>query len=76
MYITFSIGNGVPNMALKFFPQKTPYQLNESQKTSFEAHFPPYQWFHWTDCFQLNVEFIHVWTRTNHVNFMKISSKL
>ncbi len=39
MNITFSIGNGVRNTALKFFPQKTPYWLNESQKTSFGGTF-------------------------------------
>ncbi len=33
--------NGVPNMALKFFPQKPPYPLNESQKTSFGGTFCP-----------------------------------
>ncbi len=39
MDVTFSVGNGVPNMALKFFPQKRPYWLNDSQKTSFGEHF-------------------------------------
>ncbi len=39
------------------------------------AHFLPYQWFYWTDCFQKKKNwFTHVWTRTNHVNLMKISS--
>ncbi len=41
MNIIFSMGNGVPNMALKFFPQKPPYGLNESQETSFEGTFSP-----------------------------------
>ncbi len=27
--------NGVPNTALKFFPQKIPYWLNKSQKSVF-----------------------------------------
>ncbi len=35
------MGNGALNMALKFFPQKSPYRLNESQKTSFGDIFPP-----------------------------------
>ncbi len=34
MNITFCMGNGVPNTTLKFFHQKTTYQLNKSQKTS------------------------------------------
>ncbi len=76
MNITFSIGNGVPNMVLRFFPQKTPYWLNESEESSFGGTFSPYQWFYWTNCFQKKVRFTHVWTRTNHVNFMKIGSKL
>ncbi len=50
----FSIGNGVPNTALKFFSQKTPYRLNESQKNSLGAHFLPYQWFYRTDCLPKN----------------------
>ncbi len=41
MHITFSMGNGIPNIALKFSPQKNPYWLNESQKTSFEDIFCP-----------------------------------
>ncbi len=65
MNVTFSMGNGVSNTALKFFPQKTPYRLNESQKTSY-----------WTNCFKKKNRFTHVWTGTNHVNFIKIGSKL
>ncbi len=34
MNVTFSMKNGIPNTALKFFPQEPPYWLNESQKTS------------------------------------------
>ncbi len=64
------------NTAFKFFSQKTPYQLNESREISLGAHFPPYQWFYWTDCFQKKVGFSHVWTRTNFANFIKIGSKL
>ncbi len=44
MNITFSMGSGVPNTVLKFFSQKSPYRLNESQKPVLGAHFPPYQW--------------------------------
>ncbi len=35
----FSMGNGVPNNALKFFPQKPSYWLNKTQKTSFDGTF-------------------------------------
>ncbi len=52
MNITFSMGNGLPNMPLQIFPETPPYRLNDSQKTSFGAHFPPYQWFYWNNCFQ------------------------
>ncbi len=41
MNITFFMGNGVPNTALKVFPQKPPYWQNESQKNSFEGTFSP-----------------------------------
>ncbi len=38
MNSTFSMGNVVPNTtALKFFPKKPSYRLNESQETSFRA---------------------------------------
>ncbi len=49
--ITFSMGNEVSNIVLTCFLQKGSYRLNESQKTGFEAHFPPYQWFYWADYF-------------------------
>ncbi len=42
MNITFSMGNGIPNTAFNFFPQKPPNRLNESQKTSSGEHFPPF----------------------------------
>ncbi len=38
MNITFSMRNGVPNTALKFFPEKSPYRRNESQKPVSRAH--------------------------------------
>ncbi len=41
MIITFSMGNGVPNTALKFFLQKPPYWLNESPKKRFWGTFSP-----------------------------------
>ncbi len=41
MNIIFSMGNGVLNTTLKFFPRKTPYRLNENQKTSFGGTFSP-----------------------------------
>ncbi len=45
-YITFSMGNGVPNIVLKFFLQKSSYQLNEGQKAGFAGKIFPYQWFY------------------------------
>ncbi len=41
MNVTFSVSNGVPNTVFKFFPQKHPCRLNESQKTDFGATFSP-----------------------------------
>ncbi len=52
--IIFSMGNGVPNTTLKFFPQKPPYWVNESHKNRCGAHFPPYQWFYGTNYFRKN----------------------
>ncbi len=49
MNITFSMGNGIPNTVLKFFPQTPSYRLNESQKPVLGEHFPTYQQFYWTD---------------------------
>ncbi len=37
---TFSVENEVQNTILKFFPQKSPYWLNKSQKPVLGAHFP------------------------------------
>ncbi len=55
MNITFSMGNGVPSMALKFFPQRTPHTgWMIAKKPDLELHFPPCQWFYRTDCFQKN----------------------
>ncbi len=51
----FFYGKWIPNTALNFFLHKTPYWLNESQKTNFGGTFSPYQrfqWFYWTNCFQ------------------------
>ncbi len=42
MNIIFSMGNGIPNTVLKFFPRKSPCWPNESQKIGFGGHFPPY----------------------------------
>ncbi len=39
MNVTFSMGNGVPNIVSEFFPRKSPYWLSESGKTGFGAHF-------------------------------------
>ncbi len=47
----------------------------KAKKPVVGAQFLQYQRFYWTDCFQKK-KFTHVCTRTNHVNFMKIGSKL
>ncbi len=39
--ITFSLGNEIPNAALKFFPQKTTYRLKETKKIIFGGTFYP-----------------------------------
>ncbi len=74
--ITFSMGNGVPNTAWKFFPQKPPYSWMKAKKLVLGAHFPPISLVLVYRLFPKNKGFIHVWTRTNRVNFMKIGSKL
>ncbi len=76
MNITFSLGNGVLNTALKLFPQKNPHRLNESQKTSFGGTFSPILAVLLDRLFPKEIGLTHVWTRANHVNFMKIDSKL
>ncbi len=47
MNITFSRGNGMPNMASKLKKKKTPYGLNESPKTSFGKTFSPISVVEW-----------------------------
>ncbi len=55
MNITFSMRNGVSNMALKFFSQKPPHiGWMKAKKPVLGAHFPSYQWFYWNNCFQKN----------------------
>ncbi len=76
MNTIFSMGNGVPNTALKFFPQKSPYSLNESQKTNFGGTFSPISVVLLDPLFPKKIAFTHMWTRTNHAHFMKIGSKL
>ncbi len=73
MNITFSMGNGVTNTALKFFPPKTPYRLNESQKTSFGGRLSVVLL---DRLIPEKIEFTHRWTRTNHMDFIKTGSKL
>ncbi len=63
-------------MALKFFPQKPPYRLNESQKTSLGVHFPHISGSIGLIVFKKKIRLTSVWTRTNYANFMKIVSKL
>ncbi len=69
MNITFFMGNGVLNTALKFFPQKPPYRLNESQKTSFGDTFSLISVV-LLDLFQKKKKVSPVCTRTNQANFM------
>ncbi len=73
---TFPMGNGVLNAVLKIFPQKPPYRSNEGQKTFMGAHFPYLSGSIGPIVSKKNIGFVHVWTRTNHVNFIKIGSKL
>ncbi len=40
---TFSMGNRVPNMALKFFPQKPLTDWMKNNKPVLGIHFPPYR---------------------------------
>ncbi len=72
---TFSIGNGVLNTTLKFFPLKSVCRLNESWKTSFGGTFSPISVFLFGRLFQKPIGLTTGWTRTYHVNVMKISSK-
>ncbi len=68
--------NEVPNTVLRFLPQKSPYWLNESQKTCFGGSFSPISAVLWGWLCPKTIGFIHVWTLTNHANFMKTVSKL
>ncbi len=72
--ITFSGDNGVLNTVFKLFPQKDLYHLTWTRKTGFGAHFPPYLWLYWADCFQKQKGSPIV--GVHRVNFMKIGSKL
>ncbi len=76
MDTTFSMGNGVLNIVFKFFPQKSAYRLNESQKTSFEGTFSPIPVVLLGRLLTKIIGLTYGWTRIYHVNFMKISSKL
>ncbi len=76
MNVTFSVGKGVPNTVFKFFPKKKPYHLNLTQKTTFGGTFSPISVVLLGRLFLKTIGFTHWWTRTNHVIFMKIGSKL
>ncbi len=45
MSITFSMGNGIPNTALKFFPQKPHTGWIKTKEPVWGANFLPYRWF-------------------------------
>ncbi len=76
MNTTFAMENEIPNMALNFFPQNPPCWLNESQKTSFEGTFSSISAGSTGLIVTKKMGFSYVRTRTKHVNFMKIGSKL
>ncbi len=65
MNITFSMGNGAPITALKFFPQKSPYRLNESKKICFGGTFSPISVVLLDQLFTKKIGFTHVWTCPN-----------
>ncbi len=49
---TFSMENEVPDTVLKFFLKKAHTGWMKAKKLVLGAHFLPYQWFYWVDCFQ------------------------
>ncbi len=76
METTFSMENGVPNTTLKFFPKKPHTGLMKAKKSVLGAHFPHISGSIGPIVNKKKIGFTRVWTRTNHVNFMNISSKL
>ncbi len=81
MNTIFSVENGVLNTVCKLFLQKQKKNRTKhigcmkAEKLVLGACFPLYQWFYKVSCFK-NI-CIHTWgTRTKHVNFMNIDSKL
>ncbi len=74
--IAFSMGNGVPNIVLKFFLRKSSYQPNESQKPVFKSTFSPISVVLLGQLLPKTIGLTHGWTNIYRVNFMKISPKL
>ncbi len=74
--IAFSVGNILPNTVFKFFPQKFPYRLNESQKTGFGGTFSSISVILFGRLFPKTIRFTRRWTRTNPLNFIKIGLEL
>ncbi len=54
--ITFFMENGAPDTVLKFFPRKKNHigWMKAKKKKQFGVHFPPHQWFYWTECLKKN----------------------
>ncbi len=69
-------GKGGTEYYFEVFSSKYPYRLNESRKTGFGGTFSLISVVLLGRLFPKPIEFIHEWIRTNHVNFMKIESKL
>ncbi len=72
---TFSMRDGILNIALKFFPQKSPHRLNESEKPGFGGTFFSISVVLLGRLFTKTIGFTHGWAHTYPVNFFKISSK-
>ncbi len=66
-------GKGVPDTALKFFPQETTQWLNESQKTSFGNTYPSISVVLLSQFLPKTTGFSYWWTHNNYINFMNIA---
>ncbi len=60
------------NIVLKFFPQKSPYQLNESQKIGFGGTFSYISVILLGRLFPKTIGLANGWTRTYRMDFMNI----
>ncbi len=76
MNISFSVGNYVLNTVLKFFYSNNPILTKRKPKNWFWGTFSPISVVLLGRLFSKTIGFTHVWTRTNHVKFMKIGLKL